>query len=176
MTDKYDFFGCSLAYLDRFESENPMLRRLATAIAVMTAAMMFVSANADDAAKKKEKSELKCPVSGAKAKKAQSAKFMDGEVYFCCKNCKAAFEKDSSKHANKARAQLVQTKQYEQKKCPFSGGPMKTESKIAGVMVKFCCNNCKKKADEAQGDDQIALAFAEAAFKKAPNKGLLFFD
>jgi len=146
-----------------------MLNRFAAMSALFTAVvLMTASVTADDAPAKeaKEKTEIKCPVSGAKVNKEQTASYKEGEVFFCCKNCKAAFEKDSKKHAVKANAQLVQTEQYEQTKCPFSGGPLKTESKIAGVLVKFCCNNCKKKADGAEGDAQLAMVFGDEAFKK----------
>ena len=43
---------------------------------------------------------------------------------------------------------------------------MKTVSKIGGVEVKFCCGKCKKKADEAKDDAQLALVFGEGPFKK----------
>lgn len=150
-----------------------MLRQIATGSLVLTAAMMLVTAYAEDAATTEEKKEFaeKCPVSGQKAREDQSTAYKEGKVYFCCKNCKAAFAKDvkkdalSTKHTVNANAQLVSTGQYEQKKCPFSGGPMKTESEIAGVTVKFCCGKCKKKADESD-DKGLALVFDNAPFKK----------
>jgi len=145
-----------------------MLNRFAAVLSVIAVTMLFVNVQADDAPSKdaKKKAEIKCPVSGAKADMTKTAAYKNGEVYFCCKNCLAAFKKDTTKHTVKANAQLVQTEQYEQKKCPMSGGPLKTESKIAGVMVKFCCKNCKKAADDAKGDDQLALVFSDKAFKK----------
>ncbi len=146
-----------------------MLNRFAAISALVVAALMTVSVTADDAAPKdaKKKVEIKCPVSGAKVNKTQTASYKEGEILFCCKNCKAAFIENPTKHAVKANAQLVQTEQYEQKKCPLSGGPLKTESKIAHVTVKFCCGKCKKAADDAEGDDQLAMVFGEKAFKKA---------
>lgn len=149
-----------------------MLRQFATGTFLLTAAMMLATAYADDSGKKedgKQKFAAKCPVSGAKAKEDQTAEYKEGQVYFCCKNCKAAFEKDSKKHAVKANAQLVATKQYIQTKCPFTGGPMKTESEIAGVKVKFCCGNCKKKADTSD-DAGLASVFNDDAFKKGFEK------
>lgn len=146
-----------------------MLRQFTTASLVLCAAMLLVTANADDAASeegKKKEFAAKCPVSGAKAKEDKSTAYKKAKVFFCCGKCKAAFEKDPKKHATKANAQLVATGQFEQKKCPFSGGPMKTKSKIAGVEVKFCCGKCKKAADEAEGDEQLALIFGEKAFEK----------
>lgn len=146
-----------------------MLNRFAAMSALLAAAFMTVSVTADDATTKdtKKKVEIKCPVSGAKVNKEQTTSYKEGEIFFCCKKCKAAFIEDPAKHAVKANAQLVQTEQYEQKKCPFSGGPLKTESEIAGVTVKFCCGKCKKAADDAEGDDQLAMIFGEKAFKKA---------
>ena len=147
-----------------------MLRRLIAGSLVLTAAMMFLTAQADDSAAKKDGEKkgfsAKCPISGKKAKEDQTAAYKDGKVYFCCGNCKAAFEKDSTKHTLKANAQLVSTGQYEQKKCPLSGGPLKTKSKVAGVKVRFCCKNCKKKVDNAEGDAQLTLVFSDGAFKK----------
>jgi len=151
-----------------------MLNRFATMSALLAAAFMFttVSVAADDAETKDTKDKdakltIKCPVSGAKINKEQSASYKEGKVFFCCKNCKAAFVENPAKHTVKANAQLVQTKQYGQKACPMSGGPMKTQSKIAHVTVKFCCGKCKKAADGAEGDDQLAMVFGDKAFEKA---------
>ena len=147
-----------------------MVRRIAIGTMLLAATFM-VTATADDAAGGEEKFSAKCPISGQAAKEDQNAEYKEGKVYFCCKNCKAAFAKDSKKHAVKSNAQLVATGQYVQKKCPFSGGPLKSEAtKIGGVGVKFCCNNCKGKAEKVDGDDQLALAFSEKAFKKAFEK------
>ena len=145
-----------------------MLNRFATALSVLAIMVLFVNVQADDAPSKdaKKKAEIKCPMSGGKVDMEKAAAYKEGKVYFCCKSCMAAFKKDPTKHAVKANAQLVQTKQYEQTKCPMSGGPLKTESKIAGLTVKFCCKNCKKAADDAKGDDQLALIFSDKAFEK----------
>ncbi|MCH2210713.1 MAG: hypothetical protein MK110_05390 [Fuerstiella sp.] len=140
-----------------------MLRQFAAGSLVFAMAIMFAATQADAADKK---FSAKCPISGGKAKESQAADFKGGKVYFCCGKCKAAFEKDSSKHTAKAHAQLVATGQYEQKKCPLSGGPLKTTSTVGGVEVKFCCGNCKKKVDEAEGADKFALVFSDRAFKK----------
>jgi hypothetical protein len=60
------------------------------------------------------------------------------------------------------------TGQAKQAKCPLSGGDLKdgTEVTIHGAKVKFCCNNCKGKAEKATGDEQVNLVFGEDAFKK----------
>ena len=151
-----------------------MLRQIAAGSLMLTAAVMLFTVQADrvtakEEAKKKEFAQ-KCPVSNRKAVEDQSTAYKGGKVYFCCKNCKAAFEKGvkneslSETHTERANAQLVSTGQYVQKKCPLSGGPLKTKTTVADVEVKFCCGNCKKKVDGA--DNPLALVFSDAAFKK----------
>jgi YHS domain-containing protein len=128
------------------------------------------SADENKPAENKGKREFKatCVVSGKDAVRDQSVEYKGKKVYFCCGNCKAAYEKDAAKFANKANHQLFQTRQYVQVKCPLSGGDLdKTKTvEIGGVKVAFCCGNCQGKASKATGDDQVALAFADAAFEK----------
>ncbi len=150
-----------------------MLRQFAAGSLVLVAAMVLVTAQADESAEQKSEEKefsCKCPISGADAKKDQSSRFKDGTVYFCCGKCKGAFAKaspaDKAKWHPKANAQLVATGQYYQNKCPLTGGPLKTESKVAGVTVKFCCGNCKKKVDGAEDDQKLTLVFHDAPFKK----------
>jgi YHS domain-containing protein len=45
--------------------------------------------------------QTKCPVSGKDINPEQSADYEGRKVYFCCPNCKAAFEKDPEKYAAK---------------------------------------------------------------------------
>lgn len=108
-----------------------------------------------------------CPVSGKKAAKV-SVDHNGGEVYFCCKNCLKAFKEDASKFSTKANEQLIKTGQANQQKCPISGGKMKsgTALEVDGVPVAFCCKNCRKKVDQASGDEKLALVFGDEAFKK----------
>ena len=105
-----------------------------------------------------------CPVSGKKAAKV-SMSHNGGEVYFCCKNCRKAFKKDASKFSAKANEQLIKTGQASQQKCPISGGKMKsgTELDVDGVSVAFCCKNCRKKVDQASGDEKLAMVFGDGA-------------
>ena len=58
--------------------------------------------------------------------------------------------------------------QAKQVNCPIAGRPVNSEKtvKMAGVEVGFCCGNCQKKAGSAEGDEQLAIAFSDAAFKK----------
>ena len=112
---------------------------------------------------------VKCIVAGSRAAKADKvAEYKEGKVYFCCGNCLGKFKKDAKPFAAKANKQLVSTSQFEQKACPFSGGDLNAETaiKVAGTKVAFCCNNCKGKAEKAEGDKQIELVFNDKAFKK----------
>jgi len=129
--------------------------------------------SSDKSAEKTEKEEAKfaakCPVSGEDAKKEQSTKYKEKDVYFCCEKCKAAFEADNTKHVTKANHQLVQTKQFKQTVCPLTGGKLNKEqsAKVAGVKVTFCCEKCKGAIEAASADDQLTKIFAEEVFTKS---------
>lgn len=124
--------------------------------------------SADKAVKEEAKFAAKCPVSGADAKKEQSTKYKEKDVYFCCEKCKAAFEADNTKHVTKANHQLVQTKQFTQTVCPLSGGKLNKEQsvKVADVSVTFCCEKCKGAIEAASKEDQLTKIFAEEVFAK----------
>lgn len=127
-------------------------------------------AKSEDGDKKDEdKFTAKCPVSGEAAVKAQFSAYKEKEVYFCCDKCKAKFDAEPTKFEVKANHQLVQTKQFKQKKCPISGSDFVKEqsAKVANVNVRFCCEKCKGAVDVAEGDKKLEMIFAEAAFKKA---------
>ena len=127
-------------------------------------------AKSEDGDKKDEdKFTAKCPVSGEAAVKAQFSAYKEKEVYFCCDKCKAKFDAEPTKFEVKANHQLVQTKQFKQKKCPISGADFVKEqsAKVANVNVRFCCEKCKGAVDVAEGDKKLEMIFAEAAFKKA---------
>lgn len=130
----------------------------------------FVVVGAEKAPKEgaKKKVALKCPVSGAPAKADKTLAYKGASVQFCCDNCPKAFAANTAKFATKANHQLALTKQARQAKCPLSGGPIdKTKTaKVAGVKVGFCCEKCQGKVAAAEGDDQLALVFADAAFDK----------
>lgn len=113
--------------------------------------------------------KARCPVSGQPVSEDASVAYKNAKVYFCCDNCKAKFEKDGKPFEVKANAQLVATKQYVQKGCPITGRSLNedTKTEIGGVVVCFCCNNCKGKVDEAEGDKKLEIVFAAAAFGKA---------
>ena len=117
---------------------------------------------------------VKCIIANGKdANEEKSAEWKEGKVFFCCDNCKGKFEKmtkaEKDKLAAKSNAQLVATKQYEQKACPMSGAELNAETKIkvGAAEVAFCCNNCKGKAEKLEGDEQLEVLFGEKAFKNA---------
>ena len=120
-------------------------------------------------AKEETKFTATCPVSGEAAVKEQFAGYKEKEVYFCCEKCKAAFEADTKKFAEKANQQLVQTKQFKQTKCPLSGGDLNKEqfAKVGGVKVTFCCEKCKGAIEAASKEEQLTKIFSEAVFTKA---------
>ena len=150
------------------------------------ATVCFVATtSAEEKATKKEKAEstteggkkkdgekkftAKCPVSGADASQEQFASYKDKQVYFCCEKCKAAFEAEPAKYEVKANHQLVQTKQFKQKKCPISGGDFVKEqsARVSNVNVRFCCEKCKGAVQDAEADAKMEMIFSAKAFKKA---------
>jgi hypothetical protein len=113
---------------------------------------------------------VKCMMMPAKAvKEDKFVEYKDAKVFFCCPGCVKKFSTDSKPFAAKANHQLVLTKQYEQKKCPFSGGDINPEQSVTvgDVKVGFCCGNCKGKAEKMEGDAQVEALFGDEAFKKA---------
>lgn len=116
-----------------------------------------------------EKFTAKCPVSGEAAVKEQFTAYKEKEVYFCCDKCKAAFEAEPAKFEVKANHQLLQTKQFKQKKCPISGADFVKEqsARVANVKVHFCCEKCKGAVQSAEADAKLQMIFAENTFKKA---------
>lgn len=148
-----------------------MLTRLALGLAVAASGMLALTA-ARAADEKEKEVEIKCPVSGKKADKANALAYKEGEVYFCCMNCPKAFEKETAKYATKANHQLVLTGQYEETKCPLTGRPLNPEQAVTinDVEVHFCCANCKGKVAKAEEDEQLNLVFADKAFDKAFQK------
>jgi len=135
-------------------------------LALVVPAMLIATAVAADI----KLEGVKCLVAGNKPASAENASdYKGGKVFFCCGNCKKAFDGDTAKHAVKANHQLVVTGQAKQSKCPLSGGPCKEDKvlEVAGAKVYFCCDNCKGKVAAAKGDDQAAMVFSDAAFEKA---------
>lgn len=116
---------------------------------------------------------VKCVVAPKAATEGKSADYRDAKVYFCCGGCAGKFAADTKKFATKANHQLVATKQFEQKACPFSGGELNPETavSVAGVKVAFCCNNCKGKVEGAADDEaKVKMVFANKGFEKGFKK------
>jgi len=116
---------------------------------------------------------VKCIVAAKNDAKADKTRdYKGGKVYFCCDMCPKAFDKDEKKFASKANAQLVQTAQAKQGKCPITGKDVDAtkELTVGGAKVQFCCDNCKGKVAKATGDDQLNLVFSEDAWKKGEFK------
>ena len=136
-------------------------------LALVLAIGMAVVIGTADADKKKEGVAATCPVSGKAINPKAAVDYKGGKVYFCCPNCPKAFAKDTAKFASKANHQLALTGQAKQVACPIAGKKTnpKTEIKVAGVGVQFCCNGCKGKANKAE--DAVALVFNDKAFAKA---------
>lgn len=110
-----------------------------------------------------------CPVSGKPAVAEQAVDYKGAKVHLCCPGCPGAFKGEAAKFAAKANHQLVLSGQFQQTKCPLSGGDVKdgTEVDVSGVKVKFCCNNCQGKVAGAKGGDQVDQVFKDAAFDKS---------
>jgi YHS domain-containing protein len=121
--------------------------------------------------KKAEKKEFKatCPVSGQPAIEDSSLdlkklKAGEGTVYFCCKNCPKAFQKDPAKFTLATNRQLAETGQIVQVACPVSGHDFDKEVTVesGNTKVAFCCKNCLAKYEKAADDDaKLKVLFAD---------------
>jgi YHS domain-containing protein len=135
------------------------MRRILNISVVVGLVVLLGFAAAYAADKKDDKkdplSECKCPVSGKAVSEKQTSDLDEAKVYFCCEKCKAAFDKDNKKFVGHAHLQMVQTKQYTQKACPFTGKAVKEgkDVDVGGVKVGFCCDKCKGAAEKAESKD-----------------------
>ena len=103
----------------------------------------------------------------------QSVDYKNGKIYFCCKRCARKFAGRPDEFATRANRQLVATGQYIQTGCPVTAGEVDDEesSDVGGVTVKFCCDECKDKIDNANSDeDRAELVFGEKSFRGAFSK------
>ena len=88
----------------------------------------------------------KCPVSGADVDAGVTVTHEGQVVAFCCGKCKAAFEAEPAKFADK----LPKAKPASlNSKCPVSGGDVDeaVTSEHEGRKVAFCCGKCKAAFD-----------------------------
>jgi YHS domain-containing protein len=116
---------------------------------------------------------VKCIVAAKNDAKADKTRdYKGGKVYFCCDNCPKKFDGDQKAFASKANAQLVQTGQAKQGKCPISGQDFDAtkELTVGGAKVHFCCDMCKGKVEKAEGDKKLDLVFSDDAWKKGDFK------
>jgi YHS domain-containing protein len=138
--------------------------KLRFALAALVAPALLATA-ALVAAEDQEEKEFKatCPVSGQPAKETSALDYRGKKVYFCCDNCPNAFAADPEKFAAKANAQLLETGQMVQVACPLTGRPMADDKavEVAGVTVHVCCAGCLGKAKALEGDELVALLFAD---------------
>ena len=106
-------------------------------------------------------------------KESKAVDHHDGKVFFCCPNCVKKWNKAPEKYVTQGNLQLVQTGQYEQTKCPISGGDLDDEqvAEVDGVTVKFCCGNCQGKVASASTEEaKRELVFGEKRFAKGFEK------
>ncbi len=97
----------------------------------------------------------------------------DGKLYFCCKRCMAKYNDDPDAYAAKANRQLVETGQYTQTACPFSGHPVadSVSATIGETEVGFCCAKCQAKVEGADDDDaRTDMVFSNQSFEKGFEK------
>ncbi len=85
----------------------------------------------------KDPVNTECPVKGKKVD--SKSKMVDVEVTFCCKKCKASFDKDILAGLQKFAA-------AKDGKCPMSGKDVDTAQKSTAT-VGACCGGCKKKLE-----------------------------
>ena len=118
---------------------------------------------------KMDLTKLKCMFADKVVDAEKSSEWKESKVYFCCGNCLKKFEGDKKSFASKANHQLISSKQVEQKTCPFSGGPLKSDFSVEfkGATVGFCCAGCKEKATKMSDDDKLEKLFGEDAYAKA---------
>lgn len=134
-------------------------------------ALCVIAGPSDPMARPSDDDALKgvkcCLMTKNDVKESFSVDYREGKVYFCCARCKGAF--DADKHAVKGNQQLVETGQYEQTACPFSGQDVdETQSvKVGKAEVYFCCGDCLKNAKEAKDDARAEMLFNNEAFEKA---------
>lgn len=90
-----------------------------------------------------------CPVSGQPVKAGFTSTFEDQTVGFCCEKCKAAFDKEPAKFAEKLRGKQAGAGPFNTL-CPLSGEPVKADqvSTFEDFEVAFCCGKCKAAFDQ----------------------------
>lgn len=90
-------------------------------------------------------------------------------VFLCCSQCIEVFKKEPEKFAANANHQLAARLLAKQVKCPLCGGEARATNAVtmAGVMVHFCSQECKKKAESGKLREQLDMVFGKKAFATA---------
>lgn len=159
---------------NRVKERKDFMSSRHASVAAMVAGLLIVflsagRAEADGGTPAVNLKGIKCPVCSMQAKPSQSVDYKGGKLYFGCAACPPRFQRNPSKYAAKANAQLVATKQARQKSCPIMGGKPNKElkMKVGGADVFFCCPRCRKPVEALKGDAQIEKVFNEKTFAKA---------
>jgi YHS domain-containing protein len=98
------------------------------------------------------KAQTACPLTGKPIDKEVYADHDGKRVYFCCADCRSAFEKDPEKVISKLEAEGIRLEMVNVKQalCPVMGGRInkKLYSVHEGKKVYFCCPMCKPKFEK----------------------------
>jgi YHS domain-containing protein len=135
-------------------------------VALIVAVSGLIAGEEKDA---KKEFKATCPVSGKPAIADSSLdlkklKAGEGTVYFCCKGCPKAFEKDPAKFTLATNRQLVETGQVVQVGCPVSGREVNKDVAVetGTTKVAFCCEGCLAKYEKAADDEgKLKVLFAD---------------
>ena len=118
--------------------------------------------------------KLTCLVSGEEINisGAETVKYKDGKVYFCCPGCSSDFAENKNQYIAAANFQLVLTNQYMQSTCPATGRKIKKDAKVKpkvvkvnGHTVELCCGGCLKKTTKMTDAKRMEFLFSDKSFK-----------
>jgi YHS domain-containing protein len=101
---------------------------------------------AQEPAKKKAVTNLKCPVMQSDVSEKQRTEYKGQYVYFCCDGCKGVFTEDPEKHiANLSKEDQEAIKPNTT--CPMTKEPINKSLSLdhEGKKVYFCCEECVEK-------------------------------
>ena len=138
--------------------------RIATAVVVVVLAAATVSRGDSNVRLK----GIKCMICGMQVSAQYAVDYKGGKVFFGCGGCPSTFQRNVTKYAAAANAQLVATGQARQKACPVMGNPVKSNlaMKVGGVNVRFCCPRCKTALEGLRPEVQVQKVFNDKAFQR----------
>lgn len=128
-TDDGPVFFCCSGCIKKFKADP---KKLAGAVADQRKALAALP-----------RVQVTCPVSGEPVKTDVFIRVKGNKVQFCCRNCRAKYEKDPAKYGTN----LTNIYTY-QMKCPVTGKPIDAQVSAeapAGEIVFFCCKDCPDK-------------------------------